>query len=118
MSLALSALALGCLYFYPAGPVAAGAISLAAAAGAVQAYLAARIEFDRAIFRDIAAVPDAAAAAVAFDAAAQQAGLLPAPKAGRSLVQRLAGVTVLAKASFGVLLVQLVLLIVAAWMER
>jgi hypothetical protein len=118
-SLVLAALALAFLYLEPVGPAAAATISVAAAAGAVQVYLAARVEFDRMIFQDIAAAaPDAAGAAGAFDAAAREAGLLPERKAGRDLLQRTAGVLALARAIFGVLLLQLALLIAAAWMSR
>jgi hypothetical protein len=118
-SLVLAALALGCLYLDGVEPLAAAAISVAAAAGAVQVYLAARVEFDWIIFRHIAATaPGAAGAVSAFDAAARAAGLLPTPKAGRDLVQRTAGVLSLAQAIFGVLLLQLALLIAAAWMSR
>lgn len=117
-SLVLATLALVCLYLKPVEPLAAGALSFAAAAGAVQVYLAARVEFDRMILRDIAGTaPDTAGAAGAFDAAAQAAGLLPERKAGRDLVQRTAGVQALAQFIYCVLLLQLALLIAAAWMS-
>lgn len=117
-SLVLAALALCCLYLFPAEPLVAGAVSFAAAAGAVQVYLAARVEFDRIIFRDIAVTgPDVAAAAGAFDAAAHAAGLLPERKMGRDLVQRTCGALALVKTIFFVLVLQLVLLIAAAWMS-
>jgi hypothetical protein len=79
----------------------------------VQAYLAARVEFDRLIFQRIAVAADAGG----FDAAAQAAGLLPANKAGRDLAERIAGLLALTKKVFIVFLLQLALLIAAAWMS-
>jgi hypothetical protein len=112
-SLALTTLALACLFVVPVRPLAAGVIGVAAAAGAVQAYLAARVEFDRLIFQRIAVAADAGG----FDAAAQAAGLLPANKAGRDLAERIAGLLALTKKVFIVFLLQLALLIAAAWMS-
>ena len=113
-SIVLTVLALCSLYFLPAGrALAAAAISLAAAAGAAQVYLAVRIEFDRAIFENFAGT--AAGAADGFDRAAQTLGLLSSGKAGRDFTRRTAGVLWLVRMAFLVFLVQLALLVAAAW---
>ena len=117
-SIVLAGLALYCLYFVSAGgALVAAAISIAAVAGAAQAYLAVRIEFDRAIFESFAgAAAEAAGAADGFDRAAQALGLLFSGKAGRDFTRRTAGVLSLVKMAFLVFLVQLALLVAAAWM--
>lgn len=117
-SLALSALALCFLIFPPdlTAPVAL-ALALAAAGGAVQAYIALRIEFDRRIFEEFAGSnAQPVDAAGGFDNAVQALGLLPPDKSGRSMVQRAEGLMSLVRRSGWIFLAQLALLIAARWM--
>jgi hypothetical protein len=117
-SLALALVSLCCLFFLAMPPLAQLAVVAVAGTGAAQAYLAARVEFDRIIFESLATATDAVAAAESFDAAAQDAGLLPARNAGRDLAQRAAGLVTLTNAIFFVFLFQLALLLAAAWTSR
>ena len=114
-SLALAVLALGCLYLFPTVNMPAAAmLSLVTAAGAVQAYLALRIEFDRRIFEAFAAHPEgAAAAASGFDEAMQSLGMPPKGKAGRTLAERALGALLLVKGAGWIFALQLALAIAA-----
>ena len=58
-SLGVTVLALCCLFFLKTPPMAEFAIAISAATGAAQAYLAARVEFERVIFEGIASATDA-----------------------------------------------------------
>lgn len=64
------------------------ALLLAALAGLGGSYAGARVAFDAALFRRLAA---AACGPALLDGALVQLGLLPAHKAGRPLAQRIAG---------------------------
>jgi hypothetical protein len=117
-SLAVAALALGCLYLLPPENIAVRAMfSLAVAAGLIQARLALRIEFDRKVFEALAAHPEGAtAAADAFDQAMQSLGMLPKGKTGRTLAERGRGMLVLVKGAGWTFALQLALAITASWL--
>ena len=117
-SLALSLVSLCCLFFLAMPPLAQLAVAAAAGTGAAQAYLAARVEFDRMIFESLASATDAGNAVTDFDTAAQQVGLLPGRKAGRDLGERAAGLITLTNTIFFVFLFQFALLLAAAWTAR
>ena len=117
-SLALALVSLCCLFFLAMPPLAQLAVAAVAGTGAAQAYLAARVEFDRAIFESLASATDAGVAAQGFDAAAQEAGLLQGRKAGRDLGERAAGLVTLTNIIFFVFLFQFALLLAAAWTSR
>jgi hypothetical protein len=72
----------------PSWHLAAG-IALVALAGLIEAYLAIRVGFDAALFRQIASGPTVDFAAM--DAALNRLGLLPARKLGRPAQPRIAG---------------------------
>lgn len=114
----LAILALGALFSLQAQPTVGLAIAVAAASGAAQAYLASRVEFERVIFEALASATDVGAAAGGFDAAAQEAGVVSAGRAGRELAQRLSGLLMLTNVSFFLFLFQLVLLLGAGWVSR
>ena len=118
-SLALTALALGCLYLLPpANIVVAAMFSLAVAAGMIQAYLALRIEFDRKVFEALTTYPEGAAAgADAFDQAMQSLGMLPKSKVGRTLVERALGMHFLVKGAGWIFALQLALVLAASWLS-
>ena len=64
--------------------------SLVALCGIVEIYLAMRVDFDRALFRQLASDEDAADPEL-LDTALLALGLLPRAKAGRSLAARIDG---------------------------
>ena len=100
-------------FAYPAGGSAALAVLLSAivAAGAVQAYLAFRIEFDRVIFE---AAANDTAAFERFDAALAALDLARR-RGGRSPEQRAAALWRLVKCSGIVLGLQFALAVAAVW---
>jgi hypothetical protein len=81
-------------------------------AGVVQAYLALRIEFDRAVFERFAEDP---AGAPQFDSALVQAGWAKSPAAARSMADRVRGLNGFVRAAFLVLVLQVLALGWAAW---
>lgn len=95
-------------------PVAAfGALALAALAGLAAAYAGARVAFDAALFRDLAAGGNEGLAPL--DAALVRLGLVPAGRAGRPPGDRAAGATRLLRRQVLLLAVQaLALLAVGA----
>jgi hypothetical protein len=116
----LAILALVALFFLQvqSQPTVGLAIAIAAASGAAQTYLASRVEFERVIFEEFASATDVGAAVSGFDAAAQEAGVVSAGKAGRELVQRIASLLMLTNVIFFLFLFQLVLLMGAGWVSR
>jgi hypothetical protein len=120
VALALSGIALVALYLLPAGSVpAAVLLSLTAAAGAIQAYLALRIEFDKQIFEAVATRTGATADALhAFDVALQSLALPRDGKAGRPLPERVQGLMSLVKSTAWVLAIQFALLILVPWLTQ
>ena len=116
-SLVLAGLALCYLYNLPTvrAPVAV-ALSFAVAAGAGQAYLVLRVEFDRRIFEALAETAAGSAdAAHAFNRAMLAPGLTAEGKAGRTVLQRAEGLVSLVRKAGWLFVSQLVLLIVAPW---
>ena len=113
----LAGLALCYLYNLPTvrAPVAV-ALSFAVAAGAGQAYLVLRVEFDRRIFEALAETAAGSAdAAHAFNRAMLAPGLTAEGKAGRTVLQRAEGLVSLVRKAGWLFVSQLVLLIVAPW---
>jgi len=94
------------------GPAAAGALALVVALGAVQVYLAVRIEFDRAIFARAAERPGGFAG---FDEAMQELGWRRRPTAARTPSARTAGLRALVAWVAGLLAAQLALALTALW---
>jgi hypothetical protein len=87
------------------------AIALVALAGLAQTYLAIRVGFDAALFRQLAAgAPDLAD----FDGAMVRLGLLPAANKGRPLEARIAGARHLFLRQAGALALQVVLILASA----
>jgi hypothetical protein len=105
------------MFFLKTPPTAEFAIAISAAVGAAQAYLAARVEFERVIFEGIASAADAGAAASGFDAAAQEAGL-SGGSTGHDMAQRISGLLMLTNAILFVFLFQFLLLVAAGWISR
>ena len=92
---------------HPPAGLASGALLVGGlAVGALQLYLAARIDFDRRIFEAVAAEHDAQAAFVAFDQSRLALGLGQLPQA-RTPEQRAAGAVGLVRWSGILLLAQL-----------
>jgi hypothetical protein len=120
VALALSGIALVALYFAPAGSApAATLLSLAAAAGAIQAYLVLRIEFDKQVFEAIVTRTGATAAALqAFDGALQALALSSDGNAGRPLRERVQGMMSLIMKTAWVLAIQFALLILVPWLPQ
>jgi hypothetical protein len=82
--------------------------AVVAALGIVQAYLAARIEFDRAIFEALAARPEEAGH---FDAAA---GIAPG-RSGRPMAERASGARRLIVLGASIFIMQMVLAAALRW---
>jgi hypothetical protein len=95
--------------FPPGGAVATAALALIIVIGAVQVYLAVRIEFDGRIFELAGAQPDGFAG---FDAALRNLGLGREPNGDRSPEMRAAGLASLVRTSGALVAVQLALGIV------
>lgn len=91
------------------GGVATGALAVIIVIGAVQIYLAVRIEFDRCIFELAAAEPEGFAG---FDAALSKIRLDRKPKGERSPEARAAGLASLVRTSGVLLAAQLILALV------
>jgi hypothetical protein len=98
-----------------AGELALAALAPVVALGAVQIYLAARIEFDRAIFEAAAGQPDGFAG---FDEALQKLGWNRSASGGRPPEARAAGLATLVKWSGRLLGVQFALALAALWLLR
>lgn len=94
-------------------PAAAAALALVVALGAVQVYLAVRIEFDRAIFARAAQRPGGFAG---FDEALQELGWRRRPVAERTPADRAAGLRTLVAWAAGLLAAQLALELAALWL--
>lgn len=100
----LAAFALGATT--EAQAASSAALALIIAIGAVQLYLAMRIEFDRRIFDLVAGAPEGWSG---FDHAMRELGLMRPAKAGRAPAARAAGLATLVKWHAGLLVAQLVL---------
>jgi len=98
-----------------AGGFALAALALVVALGAVQIYLAVRIEFDRAIFEAAAGQPDGF---TGFDEALQKLGWNRRASGGRPPGARAAGLATLVKWSGRLLGVQFALALAALWLPR
>jgi hypothetical protein len=94
--------------FPPASSIAAAALALVLAVGAVQVYLAVRIEFDRVIFDTVRD----AEGWKAFDAALVRLGWARAGTTGRTAEDRAAGLARLVRTSGVLFVAQLVLALV------
>jgi hypothetical protein len=118
-SLGLAALAMWMMYALPStGGAALAALSVAAAAGAVQAYYALRIELDRRIFSALAGLRGGSAPALeAFDHALRELGLAGERERGHSLAERARGLAALVRRSGGILAGQAVLMLAGAWLR-
>ena len=116
--LALAGIALCVLYALPPGAPAAAALTLTAAGGAVHAYLAVRIEFDRRIFEafTLRLATDAASLRT-FDDALHSVGLRSADGVPRDFADRVRGLKVLVKSAACLLSVQLVLALAGCWVR-
>ena len=96
-----------------AGELALPALALVVALGAVQIYLAVRIEFDRAIFEASAGQPDGFAG---FDEALQKLGWTRNASGGRPPEARAAGLATLVKWCGWLLGAQFALALAALWL--
>jgi hypothetical protein len=117
-SLALAFVAMSALFFLQLQPAMQVAFGVATATGAAQAYLAARIEFERVIFHALVFATDTAAAASGYDAAAREAGLVSGEKAGQDVARRVKSLMALVNANFFAFLFQLAVLVTAGWLAR
>ena len=81
-------------------------LALIIAIGAVQVYLAIRIEFDRRIFERVVEAPQGWSG---FDDAMRKLELMPAAKMGRPPAARAAGLATLVRWHAGLLVAQLLL---------
>ena len=102
----LTAFALGAAAGEGAEVGASAALALVVVIGALQIYLAMRIEFDRRIFERVA---EAAQGWDGFDQAMRELGLMAREKAGRPPAARAAGLATLVRWHAGLLAAQLVL---------
>lgn len=93
------------------GPAAVGVFLVVALAGLVEAYLAIRVNFDAALFRQAATgeAPDFSG----IDDALIRLGLLPAVKKGRPIDARIAGARRLFRYQVRALLVQALAMVIA-----
>jgi hypothetical protein len=98
-----------------AGAFALAALALIVALGAVQIYLAVRIEFDRAIFESAAGQSDGFAG---FDEALQKLGWMRSADGGRPPEARAAGLSSLVKWSGRLVGAQFALVLAALWLLR
>lgn len=96
-----------------AGALALAALGLVVALGAVQIYLAARIEFDRAIFEEAAGRAEGFAG---FDEARQKLGWMHRAPRDRPPEARAAGLGTLVKWSGWLLGVQFALALAVLWL--
>jgi hypothetical protein len=113
--LGLALVALWALPGHRLGP--AVGLSLVAVAGAVQVYLALRIEFDRQVFGALARARAPGEAVKGFDGAMLALDMMPEAKAGRPLVERVRGLRSLVAKAGAVFALQLLLSLAAAWMR-
>ena len=113
----LAVVALSAVHARPAARIAAAAGLAVAAAGAVQVYLAVRIEFDRHVFAALARAREPGEAVKGFDGAMRALGMMPERKTGRTLADRVRGLRTLVRRAGWLFAVQLALSLVAAWMR-
>jgi hypothetical protein len=117
-ALVLAALALSVAQVLPAERIAAAAgLAVAAAAGAVQVYLALRIEFDRQIFQALAGAGEPGEAVKGFDQAMRALGMMPEHKTGRALADRVRGLRSLVRSAGWLFAFQLALSLAVPWMR-
>ena len=100
----LTAFALGAAT--EADAASSAALALIIVIGAMQVYLAMRIEFDRRIFDRVADTPEGWSG---FDHAMRELGLMRPAKGGRAPAARAAGLAALVRWHAGLLAAQLVL---------
>lgn len=98
-----------------AGAFALAALGLVVALGAVQIYLAVRIEFDRAIFEEAAGRADGFAG---FDEARRKLGWMRGASGDRPPQARAAGLGALVKWSGWLLAAQFALAVAALWLPK
>jgi len=116
-ALVLAAVALSIAQVLPAERIAAAAGLAVAAAGAVQVYLALRIEFDRQIFGALAGAGEPGEAVKGYDQAMRALKMMPEHKAGRALADRVRGLRSLVRSAGWLFALQLALSLAVAWMR-
>ena len=118
LSLALTAIAAGAL-LVPALAASAPVAALVVIAGLAELVLAARVRFDAAAFRRLAADASADRLAMdAFDGALTVLRIMPAGKAGRDIPARFAGARRLLVLQAAALLVQVAIAVLGAFLVR
>jgi hypothetical protein len=116
LSLAVTAIAAGVL-LVPALAASLPVAGLVVVAGIAELMLAARVRFDAAAFRRLAADASADRLAMdAFDGALTTLGIMPAGKAGRDIAARFAGASRLLALQAAALLVQLAITVLGAFL--